>query len=134
MARMTFTGIQLAAPRWAGEYRDADSLLPGGVAIDTTGFTADAYGHITIPSGTLVGQTAAQHASGAPYHKAVDTDDVVYLVAFDVINAERSPLATLYKHTELIKEKYVPAVLDGSISATLLTKLRAAYETQPGFN
>lgn len=134
MARMSFTGIQLTAPRWAGEFRDSDSLLPGGVAVDLTGFTPDSYGHVTIPSGAVVGRTNAEMLSGAPFRKAADTDDVVYLVAFDVINAERSPLATLYKHYELIKYNYLPSVRDASISATLATKVKAAYEIQPGFN
>lgn len=134
MARMQFTGINITAPRWAAEFRDADSLLPGGVAIDTTGFTADAYGHITIPSGTLLGRTNAQMTSGAPFHKAVDADDVVYLLAFDVINAERTPLGTLYKHSELVKYNYLPSVMDASITTALSTKVKAAYEIQPGFN
>lgn len=84
----------------------------------------------TIVSGTLVGRTFAERASGTAFGPAADADDEVFIVAFDVTDADTNADVELVRYGTLIKENLLPGF--ASLSATLLGKLRANYQTTRG--
>jgi len=88
-------------------------------------------GEVSIPSGTLVGRTYAERDAGTPYGRAADADDEVYLIAFDVTDANIVNDAELYRHTKIVKENYLPEF--SGLSSTLKGKIRTLYETTVGF-
>jgi hypothetical protein len=60
MARVTFSGNTLTAPRWAGMYFDSDWLMPGGARIDGSQFAgADA---VTATTTAIAAQGATSVA------------------------------------------------------------------------
>ncbi|MBK8989267.1 MAG: hypothetical protein IPM39_24920 [Chloroflexi bacterium] len=87
-------------------------------------------GRKIILSGTAVGRTFAERAAGTNFGPALHTDDEIYLVAFDVPDADRNPDIVLYRHGSVVKENFLPGY--ATIDANLLTKLRAAYATTIG--
>lgn len=87
---------------------------------------------ISIPSGTLLGRTYAERDAGDPYGPAADADDEIYLLAFDVTDANEVNDAELYRHGGVVKENYLPAF--STLSSTLKGKIRTLYETTVGFD
>jgi hypothetical protein len=86
----------------------------------------------TIPSGTPVGRTFAERAVDTPFGPADAADDEVYLLAFDIVDADTNNDAVLYRPGSIVKENYLPNF--ASIAAGVLTKIRAAYVTTRGTN
>lgn len=84
----------------------------------------------SIPSGTLVGRTFAEEAAGTPFGPAANGDDQVYLVAFDVTDVNENNDVELYRHQGLVKTNFLPAFT--TLGATLIAKIRAAYECTEG--
>lgn len=78
-----------------------------------------------VRGGTVIGRTWLEAEAGTPYGPAVDTDDEVRLVAFDVIDADKVPDVELYKPGALVKTNFLPQW--GTLSATLRGKIRSAY-------
>lgn len=132
MARVTFEASSSTSPVWAGDFHNREHDRPGGAQLVAAGFTADANGVKFVPSGTAVGRTFAERAAGTGFGPAADADDEVYLTAYDVKDAVTNPDVTLYRHGGLVKENYLPGI--GSMSAAVLAKIRAAYETIRGVN
>lgn len=82
-----------------------------------------------IPSGTLVGRTIAQRDAGTPFHAAIDADEQIALVAFDVTDADKVndvELARPYAGL-VVKENFLPNYAAIKADATLLAALRARY-------
>lgn len=82
---------------------------------------------LTIVSGTAVGRTLAEQASNTPFGPAAAADDEIYLIVNDVYDARVNPDIELYRPNSIVKENFLPQVLNGSMIAGVLTKLRAAY-------
>lgn len=85
---------------------------------------------VSIPSGTVVGRTYAERDAGDPFGPAGDSDDEVYLIAFDVTDVNNNNDAELYRHGGLVKENYLPVW--SALSAAVKAKVRAAYQTTLG--
>lgn len=91
-----------------------------------------------IPSGTAVGLTNAQlegaSATGIKWHPAVDTDDVVRLTAFDVVDRDMLGIPNddvdLVRPGTLVKVNFLPSW--ANLSATIKNKIRATYEVTVG--
>lgn len=84
----------------------------------------------SIASGTVIGRTYAERDAGTAFGPAGDSDDEVYLVAFDVTDAAQSADVELYRHGGIVKENRLPQW--ATLSSTLKTKIRAAYSTTKG--
>lgn len=65
-------------------------------------------GTVYVPSGTLIGRTYAERDASTPYGPAALTDDEVWLLYNDVVDARSNPDAELYRHQSLVKENYLP--------------------------
>ncbi len=100
------------------------ALVSGDVA------TYAGVGRVVVQSGTAVGRTFVERAAGTDFGPAVDTDDEVFLVAFEVPDANRNPEIELYRHGGIVKENFLPGYAD--MDADLLTILRDMYTTTEG--
>jgi hypothetical protein len=99
----------------------ARALITG----DTT--TTDANTHAVVPSGTVLGRTFAQRNAGTPLHLALDTDEEIFLVAFEVPNVNRVNDVALVRPRAgvVVKENFLPNF--STLSATIKAALRAQY-------
>jgi hypothetical protein len=123
----------------------------GGVAIGATAIPVDAIqnqiasgltavysatGRKFIPSGTPVGRTLVERAANTPFGAAVDTDGEIFLLAFDVTDAENNPDCEFYRPGRLVKENYLPdystVLAPAGVASALLIKLRTIYICETG--
>lgn len=105
----TITGVTLAAD------------LEGGESTTWRGVS----GHITVPSGTLLGRTYTERSNGAGFGPAVSTDDEIFIVAFQVERAEIDAGVTLVRHTTLVYENKLPGW--SGFDANTKAAVRARY-------
>lgn len=124
---MTVRAMTLATPTFVAE-PISGHLVAGGVKLDAAAFTADGDGRKMVKAGTPVGRTYVEAAASAAYGPAADTDDEVFLVAFDVYDANEDNDATLLKGNVVIFENYLPV----TPSAAVLGKVRAKYICKQG--
>lgn len=125
MARIEFgTYRRNLAPAWVGDYLNREHMLPGGAHVEPSAFTEE-DGRRYIPSGTLVGRTVAERDEGTGFGPYAEGDDEVYLVIFDVWDADRNPEVELYRHGSLVKENFLPEGVD-------MAAVRERYTTTIG--
>jgi hypothetical protein len=108
------------------------ALVSALEAADTATYAGAGRALKTIRSGTPVGRTIAERDAGTAYGPAAAADDEVYLLAFDIVDADVNNDGVLYRPGSVVKENYLPNVT--SIAAGVMTKLRAAYVMQRGTN
>ncbi|NMG11135.1 hypothetical protein [Brasilonema sp. UFV-L1] len=128
---LTFGATSVITSRWASS--DATTLeifpSPGVIAADTS-YNYPGYGARPLYSGWAVGRTFAERDAGTPFTLAADTDDEIYLIAFDVPDALRNQEIVLVRHQTRVKENRLPKF--STYSSGLQTKLRAAYQMYIG--
>lgn len=78
-----------------------------------------------IPSGTVIGRTFAERDANAGFGPAADADDEIFLVAFDVTDANHIDDVELYRQNSVVYENFVPGW--AGLSATVKGKVRARY-------
>lgn len=84
----------------------------------------------TILSGTVVGRTIAERDASTPFGPAVDTDDEIYIVAFEVPDAADINDIELYRHNAVVKENFLPGWT--GLAAGLKTAIRSRYRCVRG--
>lgn len=103
------------------------------VSTDTASYASTTIGK-RVAAGTLVGATNAElegaAATGLQWGPAGDSDDVVYLLAFDVVDVNDKNDADVLRKGTLIKVNNLPDW--STMSSTLKGKVRAAYECTVG--
>lgn len=87
-------------------------------------------GAFAVRSGTLVGRTYAERASGDAFGPWTTGDDEVYLVVYDVLDVTANNDVELYRHGGIVKENFLPGF--ASLAAGALAAIRAAYQTTRG--
>lgn len=107
-----------------------DAIPTAVVSTDTATYAGSATAKKTVLSGTPVGRTYTERGSGTAYGPAASTDDEVYLVAFDILDLDVSPNATVLRNNFLIFENFLPGWTN--FSSNLKTKIRAVYQTATG--
>lgn len=122
---LTSTGPTLGSPRWAGDYLDRDHLVPGGARLDAAQFAADANGVKYVQSGTIIGRSIAERDAGTGFGPAADTDDEIFLVAFDISDAAKVEDVELYRQNSVVYENFLPAF--AAASAAVKAALRDRY-------
>ncbi len=98
--------------------------------VDNDAATYKGVGKKTVPSGTVIGRTFVERAAGTPFGPAGDSDDEIYLVAFDVTDAAINNDVELYRHSSIVKENRLPNW--ATLSAAVKAALRANYSTTVG--
>lgn len=84
----------------------------------------------SIPSGTPLGRTISERDAGTGYGPATDTDDEIYLLAYDITDAVIGPDCDLYRHNSIVKENFVPGW--AGFSSNLKAALRSRYRCTVG--
>lgn len=130
---LDFGGAKLAvltADAAAGATSLTVRALPTAlVSGDTASYNPDAP-LVTVASGTVVGRTIAERDAGTGYGPAVDTDDEIFILVFDVTDAATNPDADLYRHGGVVKENYLPGW--AGLTANLQAKVRSLYTCVKG--
>jgi hypothetical protein len=85
---------------------------------------------VTIVSGTLIGRTWAERDAGTALGPAADTDEEIYLLAFDISDASKNNDADLYRYNSIVKETFVPGW--AGLSSTLKAFVRSHYQCTVG--
>ncbi len=123
---LLYFGPGLYARTTANAARNATTVaveaLPAAIANGSTATYAGTQMK-SVRSGTAIGRTYAERDTNAPYGPAADTDDEVFLLAFDVTNLDLENDGVLYKPNSVVRENYLP----GTLSAAVLGKIRANY-------
>jgi hypothetical protein len=104
--------------------------LQFALATNDTATYAGTTGVKNIPSGTPIGRTIAERDAGTAYGPAVSTDDEIFLIAFDVTDANVNADVELYRGGSIVKETFVPGW--AGFAANLKTALRAKYQCTVG--
>lgn len=121
---------QLSAAAAKGAVTLAVNALPAALVSGDTA-TYLGVGPKYIPSGTTVGRTLAERDAMTPFGVPADADDEVFLIAFDVTDANRNDDIELYRNNNLVYENFLPADF-AALSATLKGKLRTSYRCSIG--
>ena len=127
---LTFGAVPLvtAEPAPAGATSINIMAATATVADNATAtFVLPAGEPLTILSGTAIGRTIAERDANTPFGPAAAADDEIFLIVNDIYDARVNPDAELYRQNSIVKENFLPQVIDGTMIAGVLTKLRAAY-------
>lgn len=101
------------------------AAIPTALVDNDTATYAGVGTNVTIPSGTIVGRTIAERDAGTAFGPAGASDDEVYIICFDVLNAAVNPDIELYRPNAIVKENFLPGWAD--VASGVKTKVRAAY-------
>lgn len=105
--------------------------LPTALVEDDTAIYAGTKKKL-VPSGTVLGRTLAERDAKTGYGPALSTDDEVYILVFDVTDADVNPDADLYRWGGIVKETFLPGWDD--MDAGLQDVLRNNYTCTIGAN
>lgn len=101
------------------------AAIPTALVDNDTATYAGVGTNVTIPSGTIVGRTIAERDAGTAFGPAGASDDEVYIICFDVLNAAVNPDIELYRPNAIVKENFLPGW--STVASGVKTKVRAAY-------
>jgi hypothetical protein len=125
----TANPFTLISPNWVGDCLDPEYLVRGGMKIDNAAVgSADAQGHLPVRSGTILGCTIAELEAGtARLGLAADTDDWIFIVAVDVVDALVKDDVTVTRPGSglTIKENFLPAF--SGLTTAVKAKVRSQY-------
>lgn len=103
--------------------------IPTAIA-DTNEATYPGVGDKVLLSGAAIGRTFAERVAGTDFGPAGDSDDEIYLVAFENADIDRNPAVELYRYNSVVKENFLPDF--ATLSAAVLAAIRANYTTTTG--
>lgn len=108
------------------------ALVQALVAGDVATYPGLGTGLKTVRSGTALGWTYAERDGTPPVllGPAAAADDEVFLLAFDIVDADINNDAVMYRPGSVVKENFLPDY--ATLTAGVLAKIRAAYQTQKG--
>ncbi|WP_143467743.1 hypothetical protein [Leptolyngbya ohadii] len=126
MPGVTWKSSAVQMPEWAACQLEAENLLPAGTQLNLSQFTPNAQGQVVVPSGTLLGRTYTERAAGTGFGPALETDDEIFIVAFQVERGEIDAGVTFVRHQRLVYENKLPG-WDG-FDADTKAKVRSLYQ------
>lgn len=130
MPRIQFSGNTDTAPTFIGDFLSRDYLLAGGVKVTPADFAANAAGKRYVAAGSLIGRTFAEQDADTPFGVAADTDDEIFIVAYDIYDLNEINDAEVLRRGTLIKYNLLPGWT--AMSAALKAKVRTAYQPTKG--
>lgn len=130
---LDFTGAGEFARLTAAAAAGATSLTVEALdaqieAADTARYAGT--GRTRVPGGTVVGRTIAERDAGTGYGPALETDDEIYVIAFDVDDASHIADVELVRHNVQLKENFLPGW--AGLSTAVKTAVRARYRCMRG--
>jgi hypothetical protein len=129
-----FSGVKyarLTTAAAAGATTLAVSALPTAL-VSTDAATYAGVGKKVVAAGTLIGRTFTERAAGTAFGPAADSDDEMFLVAFDAQDPDTDGDVELYRHGSLVKENFLPNF--AALTTAQLAYVRAHYQTTRGAN
>jgi hypothetical protein len=111
MAQLSFSGNQLTAPVWAGDFLNREHLLPGGAKLDKTQFNAADAVVVTVATGG-----AAQAATTIPVAALSGPIPNGTVLRFSIDEFARLTAAAAAGATSLAVEALVNAVEAGDVA------------------
>lgn len=129
---MTVRGPTRKAQAWAKDFIRPENLMPAGGVLVAAAFAADAYGKKPIESGVVVGRTFAERDLFTGFGPFLETDDEIFIVAFDVEDALVIPECALIRPGFAVAENYLPGW--AAYTAAQKAKIRALFRTVLGEN
>lgn len=108
-----------------------EALIEALVDADTARYAGTR--ELSIPSGTPIGRTLAERDNNDRFGPAVSTDDEIFLIYFEVRDADDNDEVELYRPGSQVKENFLPGWTDAvKWPALLKTALRARYQCYIG--
>lgn len=123
---------RLSAAAAAGATTLTVSAIPTALSGSEIGYYLPTGAFKTVPSGTVLGRTISERDANTGYGVAGDSDDEVYILAFDVVDATVNNDVTLYKPGSVVKDNFLPGF--AALSTAVKAKLRTAYVCTKGAN
>lgn len=121
---------RLSAAAATGATTLAVDAIPTALAVNDVAYYSPSGAVKRIASGTAIGRTYAERDANAAFGPAADTDDEVYLLAFDVTDVATNADCELYRPGSLVKENFLPGW--AGLTATVQGKIRSAYRCTRG--
>ena len=88
------------------------TTMVGTLAADVEGGETATFGGVSgkklVKAGTLVGRTYTERDAGTTFGVAEATDDEIYLLAFDTVDAMINPECELLRHNTLVRDHLLP--------------------------
>lgn len=107
---------------WAGDFSDRKSHIPGGITLDAAAFPVGTFPDGIVPSGTLVGRTAAERDADTPFGPFAAGDAEVYLT-FDVAVLADDPAVAAYRPGCIVYPMHLPATSKVAAAAAEIERL-----------
>jgi hypothetical protein len=129
---VSFGGLKfarLSAAAAKGAISLTTDPIPTALVSGDTGIYAGT-GKKNIPSGTIIGRTRAERDAGTPFGVAIDTDEEIYLTAFDITDADAVSDVELYRYNSVVYENFLPDF--AAASATIKAFIRNRYVCSVG--
>lgn len=126
MTKFVFSGVTFTAPAWLVDDSSRDHVLAAPARLDAAAFTANSDGLKAVPSGTLVGRTAAERAANAPYGPFTSGDTDVYLTWREVYDAAMDADIELVRPGTAIKQNFLPGW--DALASEVKTEIQTRYE------
>lgn len=127
MPGITATNYTNSTGRWAGDFSDRKSHIPGGIPLDKAAMLAQ-FPDGNVPSGTLVGRTAAERTANAPFGLFTAGDTETYLT-FDDANVNVDVNVAAYRPGNVVYPMHLPTL---STQATQATEIERRYIVNKG--
>lgn len=106
------------------------------VSLDTAVYNKSGPGAKFVMSGTVIGRTYAERDANTAMGLGIDTDDELYVLAFDAPDLSLNDEGEGYRHNLFIAENYLPEwttrLAPGGTPSALMTKLRTLYKCIKG--
>lgn len=127
MPGITATNYSNSTARWAGDFGDRKSHIPGGIPLDRTALLA-VYTDGNVPSGTLVGRTGTERDANAKFGPFTAGDTETYLT-FDDADVNKDVNVAAYRPGNVVYPMHLPAA---SKVAAALTEIERRYIVNKG--
>ena len=121
MKMQQLTATNKTAPRWAGDFGDRRTMLPGGARLNAAAFPAGADGKKYVAAGTVVGKSPAD----TNFSPATVNHEQVFILLYDVRDAADKADAELYT-AGVVYVNFLPAQGQAAVTA-LGARLRQQY-------
>lgn len=118
---------RLTAAAAAGATSLTVAAIPTALASGDTATYTGTSQIKTVVSGTAVGRTYTERDAGTGFGPAGDSDDEIYLLAFDVTDAAINPDCDLYRPGGIVKETTLPNW--STLSTAVKAAIRSRYQT-----
>lgn len=122
MRGVTIGSISRSAPPFMAEPVGNHTLIPGAVILDGDAFEG------VVPAGTAIGRTNAERAAHAPFGPAAESDDEIFVIAYDVTIGKDGNEGVAVKPGTVLYEDRLPEGAAAAVAGVYTLILSASAE------